>query len=96
VKLAVAVADLSAVAYADRGDARIRLWPDRGALICNITDPGVITDPMIGRTSTHTRTARDRAVRPANELCDLAQTRSTTDGATIRIHTRRRAPGPSP
>jgi hypothetical protein len=96
VKLAAAVADLAAAAYAETGDARIRLWPDRGALICDITDSGVITDPMIGRTSTSTGTARDRAVRLANELCDLVQTRSTTGGTTIRIHTRRRAAVPSP
>jgi hypothetical protein len=98
VKLAAAVADLAAAAHAETGDARIRLWPDRGALICDVTDPGVITDPMIGRTSTSTSTstARARAVRLANELCDLVQTRSTTDGTTIRIHTRRRAADPSP
>jgi hypothetical protein len=93
VKLAAAVADLAAAAYAGTGDARIRLWPDHGALICDITDPGVITDPMIGRTTTNsTGTARDRAVRLANELCDLVQTRSTPDGTSTRIHTRRRTP----
>jgi hypothetical protein len=92
VKLAVAVAGLSAAAYAGTGDARIRLWPDRGALICDVTDPGVVTDPMIGRTVVSTGTARDRAVRMANELCDLVQTRSTADGTTTRIHTWRISP----
>jgi hypothetical protein len=48
---------------------------------------------MIGRTTTNsTGTARDRAVRLANELCDLVQTRSTPDGTSTRIHTRRRTP----
>jgi hypothetical protein len=34
---------------------------------------------------------RDRAIRLANELCDLVQVRSGQDGTTIRIHTRRSA-----
>ena len=87
VKLAVAAHEVAAAAYAGAGDARIRLWPDGAALVCEITDPGVITDPMIGRNG-DTGTARDRAAGLANELCDLVQIRSTPDGTTTRLHTR--------
>jgi len=87
VKLAVAAHEVAAAAYHETGDARIRLWPDGAGLVCEITDPGVITDPMIGRNGT-TGTARDRAAGLANALCDLVQIRSTPDGTTTRLHSR--------
>jgi hypothetical protein len=87
VRLAVAAHEVAAAAYHETGDARIRLWPHGTTLICEITDPGVITDPMIGRNGT-TGTARDRAAGLANALCDLVQIRSTEDGTTTRINTR--------
>ena len=50
-------------------------------------------DPMTGRSATPTNGSRtnrrDRAIRLANELCDLVQVRSGQDGTTVRIHTRR-------
>jgi hypothetical protein len=93
VKLAVAAHEIAAAAYHDTGDVRIRLWTDRAALLCEITDPGRIADPMIGRTGRSTGTARDRAAGLANELCDLVQIRSTPDGTTTRLHNTR--PGPT-
>ncbi len=87
VRLAVAAHDVATAAHTGTGDARIRLWPDGTALICEITDPDVITDPMLGRNGT-TGTTRDRAAKLANELCDLVQIRSTPHGTTTRIHTR--------
>ena len=91
VKLAVAVHEIAAAAYHDTGDVRIRLWTDRAALLCEITDPGRITDPMIGRTGCSTGTARDRAAGLANALCDLVQIRSAPDGTITRLHTRQGA-----
>ncbi len=48
---------------------------------------------MTGRSAAPTigsRTdRRDRAIRLADELCDLVQVRSGQHGTTIRIHTRR-------
>jgi hypothetical protein len=87
VKLAVAAHDVAAAAHARTGDTRIQLWPDGTTLICEITDLGMTSDPMIGRNGT-TGTARDRAAGLANELCDLVQIRSTPHGTTTRIHTR--------
>ena len=88
VKLAVAVHEIAAAAYHDTGDVRIRLWTDRAALLCDITDPGRITDPMIGRTGSSSGTARDRAAGLANQLCDLVQIRCTPDGTAARLHIR--------
>ena len=91
-KLAAAADELAA-AHHDNGHVRIRLWHDLTVVLCEITDPAVIDNPMIGRSATPTpgtvTDRRDRAIRLANELCDLVQVRSGPGGTTIRIHTRR-------
>jgi hypothetical protein len=90
-ELATAAAEIAAAAHHDSGRVRILLWQDRTAVLCEITDPAVIDNPMTGRAATPATSAdrRDRAIRQANELCDLVQVRSGEDGTTIRIHTRR-------
>ena len=49
-------------------------------MLCEVTDTTVIDDPMTGRSATPTTGSRtdrrDRAIRLANELCDLVQVRS--------------------
>ena len=92
-KLAAATDEIATAAHHDTGDVEIRLWHEDTAVLCEITDPAVIDNPMTGRSATPTtgtRTdRRDRAIRLANELCDLVQVRSGPDGTTVRIHTRR-------
>jgi hypothetical protein len=87
VKLATAVDGVAAVGYHETGDAGIRIWQDGGSVVCQITDDGVIDDPLVGRTeglgALHSRT---RAIRLANELCDLVQVRSNQGGTTVRLH----------
>ena len=94
---AAAAAEIAGAAHHDSGRVRIRLWPDRTAVLCEITDPAVIDNPMTGRSATPVTGAdrRDRAVRQANELCDLVQVRSGPDGTTIRIHTPRSTTTPA-
>jgi len=99
-KLAAAAAELAVAAHRDSGDVRIRLWPDRTAVLCEITDRAVIDNPMTGRSATPATTGtgadrRDRAIRLANQLCDLVQVRSGPDGTTARIHIRRSTPPPA-
>ena len=87
-ELAAAADEIAAAAHHDTGDVRIRLWHDDAAVLCEITDPAVIDDPMTGRSATPATGdgRRDRAIRLANELCDLVQVRSGPDGTTVRIH----------
>jgi hypothetical protein len=50
----------------------------------------MVTDPMIGRGSAAGPShSRDRAIRLANELCDLVQVRSGSAGTTVRVHSSR-------
>ena len=89
-KLAAATDEIAAAAHHDTGDVQIRLWHEDAAVLCEVTDPTVIDDPMTGRSATPTTGSRtdrrDRAIRLANELCDLVQVRSGPDGTTVRIH----------
>jgi len=96
-ELAAAAAAIAAAAHHDSGRVRILLWQDRTAVLCEITDPAVIDNPMTGRSATPATGAdrRDRAIRRANELCDLVQVRSGEDGTTIRIHTPRSTTAPA-
>jgi len=91
-KLAAAASEIATAAHHDSGPIRIRLWHDHAAVLCEITDPAVLDNPMTGRSATPTTgtgvNPRDRSIRLANDLCDLVQVRSGPDGTTVRIHTR--------
>ena len=87
--LTAAVVEVARAGYQDAGHVAIRLWHDRATVICEITDPGRVDDPMIGRRVGITALSpRERAVRLANELCDLVQVRSGSTGTTTRVHLR--------
>jgi hypothetical protein len=87
VRLAAAVDEIAVAGYRETGDAGIRVWQEGAAVVCQITDGGVVTNPMIGRsTNLSGRFSRNRAIRLANELCDLVQVRSNLGGTTVRLH----------
>ena len=66
-ELAAAVDEIAAAAHRDSGHVRIRLWQDPTAVLCEITDPAVIDNPMTGRSATATGDGRrDRGIRVAN------------------------------
>jgi hypothetical protein len=90
VKLATAIDEIAAAGHVDTGRVWIRLWSVPAGLICEVIDPGTVEDPMIGRRAAMgANGSRDRAIRLANELCDLVQLRSGSTGTTTRVHCRR-------
>jgi hypothetical protein len=90
VKLATAIDEIAAAGDGDTEQVCIRMWPEPAGLICEVIDPGMVDDPMIGRHATMGATSsRDRALRLANELCDLVQVRSGSTRTTTRVHCRR-------
>jgi hypothetical protein len=90
VKLAAAIDEIARAAHRDSGRSTIRIWFDQAVVTGEVTDPGTVDDPMIGRGPCRVpRSPRDRAIRLANELCDLAQVRSCGAGTTTRVHSRR-------
>ncbi len=68
----------------------VRLWATDAELLCQVEDTGFITDPLAG----HWRPAGDvpggQGLWLVNQVCDLAEIRSSELGTTIRLHMYRR------
>ncbi len=71
------------------GDGRgtLRLWRDPGALVCEVADQGVVSNPLAGRIAPGDDEVDGRGLWMVNQLCDLVQLRSGTQGTTVRVHT---------
>jgi hypothetical protein len=67
------------------GEGTLRVWREPGLLTCEIRDRGYIDDPLVGRAGPEEGDDADRAVWLANEVSDLTQVRSTSEGTTVRI-----------
>ena len=86
-RLATAIRAISQVCANRPGRSEVlQMWQDGSTLICQMHDPGRVQDPMIGRRPESQETSRGRALRLANELCDLVQVRSGASGTTVRVH----------
>lgn len=70
------------------GGADVRIWQDR-ALVCEVHDTGVMTDPLIGRLIPGVEEHDTRGIWIVNQVCDFVQVRSSPDGGTVvRLHVR--------
>lgn len=70
---------------ADR--ARVRVWDEPSELVCEVSDPVVVGDLLIGRRAP--AGGRTDPVWFANQVCDLVQVRSNLRGTSIRLHLRK-------
>ena len=72
------------------GGGVIRLWETAAEVLCQVEDTGYIRDPLAG----HWRPAGDlvggQGLWLVNQVCDLAEIRSSELGTTIRLHMYRR------
>lgn len=73
-----------------RGAGTVRLWFTASEVLCQFEDSGFITDPLAG----HWRSAGDlpggQGLWLVNQLCDLAEIRTSEVGTTVRLHMYRR------
>ena len=67
------------------GGADVRVWWD-GTVVCEVSDSGVITDPLAGRVLPGADEHDPRGLWIANQLCDLVQVRSSAQGSVVRLH----------
>ncbi len=67
-------------------DVTVRVWREQSALMCQVDDPVVLDDPLVGRSTTMPTDGPERGIRLANELCDLVQVRSGAAGTAVRLH----------
>lgn len=71
------------------GEGSLRLWVEEGTLLCEISDRGLISDPLVGRVGPALEQPSGRGLWLVQQLCDLAQVRSSPqDGTRVRVHMR--------
>jgi anti-sigma regulatory factor (Ser/Thr protein kinase) len=70
------------------GGGTLRTWESDVGLVCEVSDQGRFTDPLVGRRRPRTDQIGGRGLWIANQLCDLVQVRSSDDGSVVRLHTR--------
>ncbi|MGH3444543.1 MAG: ATP-binding protein, partial [Nocardioidaceae bacterium] len=68
------------------GDGVFRAWQTAESLVLEISDAGVIEDPLVGRELDGALSEHGRGVWIANQLCDLVQVRSSASGTVVRLH----------
>ena len=69
------------------GSGVLRGWRENRALVLEISDLGVISDPLVGREQAFFLSEGGRGIWMANQLCDLVQVRSSQRGTAVRLHT---------
>ena len=68
------------------GHGILRAWCDPDALVVEVRDSGVISNPMVGRDLESEFSESGRGLWMANQLCDLVQVRSAGRGTTVRLY----------
>lgn len=69
------------------GDASVRMWRS-GTVVCEVRDNGVMQDPLVGRRRPGLDEHDTRGMWIVNQVCDLVQVRSSSDGTVVRLHMR--------
>lgn len=72
------------------GGGVVRLWATEAEVLCQIEDAGHITDPLAGHWRPRGDSPGGQGLWLVNQVCDLAEIRSSELGTTIRLHMYRR------
>ncbi len=71
------------------GVGRLTMWMAAGELVCQVSDDGHITDPLIGTLRPDpTAAGTQRGLWLVHQVGDLVQLRSGPSGTTVRVHFR--------
>ena len=68
------------------GAGEFRAWAEPGAFVVQVSDAGVIEDPLVGRDHVRDLDEGGRGLWLANQLCDLVQVRSSVGGTVVRLY----------
>ena len=68
------------------GRGVVRTWSENGGVVCEVSDSGTISDPLVGRTRPDLDRTDGRGLWIANHFCDLIQIRSSRAGTVVRCH----------
>ena len=72
------------------GHGTLRVWTDADTLIGEVSDRGLIDQPLVDRRAPALGSENHRGLWIANQLCELVQIRSFPTGSVVRLHMRRR------
>jgi hypothetical protein len=73
------------------GRGTVRYWNDSESFVVEISDEGVVADPLVGRRPAVDVPVERRSLERANAVSDLVQIRSGSLGTAVRVHTKRLA-----
>jgi anti-sigma regulatory factor (Ser/Thr protein kinase) len=68
------------------GRGEIRAWIDNTSLVCEVSDQGYITAPLVGRIAPTLDGETGAGLWLANQLCDLVQICSSPAGTVVRVY----------
>jgi len=68
----------------------VHLWHDEDEILCLIQDGGVIADRLAGYRVPAGDLPGGQGLWLVNQVCDLVELRTSTDGTTICLHMRLR------
>jgi anti-sigma regulatory factor (Ser/Thr protein kinase) len=86
--LAHAVSEIAANSVRHGGGrGELLTWVQPGALVCEVSDRGRLSNPMVGRRIPRPEADKGRGLWLANQLSDLIQIRSTPKGTAARVFT---------
>jgi anti-sigma regulatory factor (Ser/Thr protein kinase) len=77
------------------GSGTIRSWAEHGSVVLEVRDAGHMDNPLVGRLRPNVDEARGRGLWLVNQLCDLVQIRSGTEGTVVRVRVSDRASVPA-
>lgn len=69
-----------------QGPARVQLWRHEDAVVCTVSDDGVVTDPLVGRHLPDPRQRGGRGLQIVHELADLVRLCPGPQGTTVQVH----------
>ena len=68
------------------GHGELRAWTEGRSLVCEISDRGHITSPLVGRVRPAPDAGGGAGLWLANQLCDLVQISSSARGTVVRVY----------
>jgi anti-sigma regulatory factor (Ser/Thr protein kinase) len=68
------------------GGGIVRIWATADEVLCQLEDGGHITDPLAGYRRPVGDVAAGQGLWLVNQVCDLAEIRTSEAGTTIRLH----------
>ncbi|GAA3218323.1 anti-sigma factor RsbA family regulatory protein [Actinocorallia longicatena] len=71
------------------GSGLLRIWGEKDALVCEVTDAGRFADPLAGRRPAGLSVTGGRGLLLVHCLSDLVRTHTTENSLTIRAYFRR-------